>query len=46
MTLEEHTRILEAISAGDPEAARIAMGEHILGSWERRRLPSSRDTRR
>jgi len=46
MTLAEHTRILEAISAGDPEAARVAMGEHILGSWERRRLPSARDTRR
>lgn len=42
LTLAEHEKILEAISAGDPEAARIAMSEHILGSWERRRLPSER----
>ncbi|WP_022919497.1 FCD domain-containing protein [Ruania albidiflava] len=42
LTLEEHTRIVEAISAGDREAARIAMSEHILSSWQRRRLPSAK----
>lgn len=42
LTLAEHEKIVDAISAGDPEAARIAMSEHILGSWERRRLPSGR----
>ncbi|MGW8482276.1 FadR/GntR family transcriptional regulator [Microbacterium sp. NPDC055903] len=42
LTLAEHERIVDAIVAGDPEAARIAMSEHILGSWERRRLPSAR----
>lgn len=42
LTLAEHERIVDAISAGDPEAARIAMSEHILGSWSRRRLPSKR----
>lgn len=45
LTLSEHERIVEAISAGDPEAARAAMTEHILGSWERRRLPTERRTR-
>lgn len=42
LTLAEHTAILEAISAGDAEAARLAMSEHILGSWSRRRLPSKK----
>lgn len=45
ITLDEHKRIVEAIGAGDHEAARIAMHEHILGSWERRRLPSEKRTR-
>jgi GntR family galactonate operon transcriptional repressor len=45
LTLTEHERIVEAISTGDAEAARIAMSEHILGSWERRRLPSPRRPR-
>lgn len=40
LTLAEHERVVEAISTGDREAARVAMTEHILGSWERRRLPS------
>ena len=43
MTMVEHTRIVEAISSGDPEAARVAMSAHIIDSWVRRRLPSSRD---
>jgi GntR family transcriptional regulator, galactonate operon transcriptional repressor len=38
----EHAAILDAISAGDAEAARLAMSEHILGSWSRRRLPSKK----
>lgn len=42
LTLAEHGKILDAITAGDAEAARIAMSEHVLGSWERRRLPSPR----
>ncbi|WP_194421401.1 FadR/GntR family transcriptional regulator [Microbacterium abyssi] len=42
LTIAEHESIVEAIAAGDPEAARIAMSAHILGSWERRRLPSAR----
>lgn len=40
LTMTEHERIVEAIEAGDPSAARRAMDEHILGSWERRRLPT------
>lgn len=43
MTMDEHTKIVEAISSGDAEAARIAMNDHILGSWNRRRLPTARD---
>ncbi|MDY0908238.1 FadR/GntR family transcriptional regulator [Microbacterium sp. CFBP9034] len=42
MTMQEHERIVEAIDAGDADAARRAMDEHILGSWERRRLPTLR----
>ncbi|UNK70524.1 FadR/GntR family transcriptional regulator [Microbacterium sp. H1-D42] len=42
ITLGEHERIIEAIETGDVEAARSAMSAHILGSWERRRLPSER----
>ncbi|MGN7187717.1 FCD domain-containing protein [Microbacterium enclense] len=38
-TLAEHERVYEAMEAGDPIAARVAMEEHILGSWRRRRLP-------
>lgn len=46
MTMDEHTRIVEAISSGDPEAARIAMSAHIIDAWRRRRLPTARDSRR
>lgn len=42
LTLAEHEQIVEAISAGDREAARAAMSEHILNSWQRRRLPSAK----
>lgn len=38
-TLEEHERVYAAMEAGDPEGARVAMEEHILGSWRRRRFP-------
>ncbi|WZH38452.1 MAG: FadR/GntR family transcriptional regulator [Microbacterium enclense] len=38
-TLAEHERVFEAIEAGNAVAARVAMEEHILGSWRRRRLP-------
>ena len=33
--LEEHVRILEAIEAGDPEAARESMIRHVIGSEQR-----------
>lgn len=39
LTMAEHEQIVEAIAAGDSEAAREAMSEHILNSWQRRRLP-------
>ena len=39
LTLVEHQRVLDAVAAGDPEAARAAMRDHIAQSWERRRLP-------
>lgn len=42
ITMAEHERIVEAIATGDQEAARVAMHEHILGSWERRRLPTAK----
>ncbi|GAA3636896.1 FadR/GntR family transcriptional regulator [Microbacterium awajiense] len=39
-TCEEHARVVEAIAAGDVQGARAAMEDHIIGSWERRRLPN------
>lgn len=36
-TLDEHERVFAAIHARDARAARVAMEEHILGSWRRRR---------
>ncbi|WP_105565811.1 FadR/GntR family transcriptional regulator [Microbacterium halophytorum] len=39
LTLGEHERIVAAITEGDADKARIAMSEHILGSWSRRRAP-------
>lgn len=38
-TIDEHERVWKAIEAGDAAAARLAMEEHILGSWRRRRFP-------
>ena len=40
LTIEEHARVLDAIAAGDDEAAATAMLEHISAAWTRRRLPS------
>lgn len=42
LTLEEHTRIYEAIERGDAAAAENAMRRHILDAWQRRRLPTHR----
>lgn len=38
LTLEEHTRVLDAIAAGDADAAAQAMRDHITLAWERRRI--------
>ncbi len=40
-TLDEHSRILEAITRQDVAAAEDAMREHILSSWQRRRFETS-----
>ncbi|UFU02770.1 FadR family transcriptional regulator [Ruania suaedae] len=42
LTLAEHQAVVDAIDAGDREGARAAMREHILGSWQRRRLPTDK----
>ncbi len=39
LTLDEHTKVLEAIERRDVLAAQAAMREHIERAWERRRLP-------
>lgn len=39
LTVQEHERIVAAIEAGDADAARAAMEDHILVSWRRRRFP-------
>jgi len=39
VTLGEHEAIYEAIAAGDPDAAELAMRRHILDAWRRRRPP-------
>lgn len=39
LTLSEHERIADAITAGEPDAAHAAMHAHIVDSWERRRDP-------
>lgn len=41
-TLVEHSRVLDAIEAGDPAAAEAAMRAHILDAWQRRRLPNAK----
>ena len=38
LTVQEHERIVAAIRARDPGAARGAMEEHILAAWRRRRM--------
>lgn len=42
-TIAEHERILQAIAAGDPDAARTAMHDHIEIAWQRRRLDGDHD---
>ncbi|MEV0891580.1 FCD domain-containing protein [Promicromonospora sp. NPDC050262] len=37
LTHRQHTHILDALLAGDAEAASAAMHDHITGSWARRR---------
>lgn len=39
LTLEEHSRVLEAIEKGDAAGAEEAMRRHIADAWQRRRLP-------
>ncbi|MFF2388061.1 FadR/GntR family transcriptional regulator [Agromyces sp. NPDC058104] len=39
LTIDEHRRILDAIIAGDAEAASREMSEHITQAWARRRIP-------
>lgn len=39
ITLGEHRRILEAIAAGDPKAAQVAMQQHLEGAAHRVGLP-------
>ena len=39
LTLQEHTRVLEAIEQGDAAGAEEAMRRHIADAWQRRRLP-------
>ncbi len=44
-TLDEHALVFEAISRRDVDAAERAMREHIVNSWQRRRLePPSQET--
>lgn len=42
LSVAEHERVVEAISERDATAAAEAMGAHIQGSWERRRMPLTR----
>lgn len=42
-TMAEHGRVVEAIARQDVEGAERAMREHIVGSWERRRLAGPPD---
>ncbi|SEE67438.1 FadR/GntR family transcriptional regulator [Ruania alba] len=44
LTLAEHQAVVDAIDAGDERRAREAMRDHILGSWQRRRLPTERSS--
>jgi GntR family transcriptional regulator, galactonate operon transcriptional repressor len=45
LTLAEHERVFAAIERGDVEASQRCMNEHIVTSWERRRLPTQRARR-
>lgn len=41
LTIDEHQRVLDAIAAGDAQAASDAMREHITRAWDRRREPNA-----
>jgi DNA-binding FadR family transcriptional regulator len=45
-TQSEHEAIYEAIAAGDPDAAEVAMRRHILDAWQRRRPPRADESPR
>ncbi|NYD68268.1 FadR/GntR family transcriptional regulator [Agromyces atrinae] len=40
---EEHRLVLESIRQGDAAGAEAAMRQHIMGSWQRRRPPTTRE---
>jgi DNA-binding GntR family transcriptional regulator len=42
VTIDEHRVVLEAIVAGDSEAASTAMRDHIANAWARRRPPNNK----
>ncbi|MGC9671383.1 FadR/GntR family transcriptional regulator [Planosporangium sp. 12N6] len=42
-TLDEHARVVDAISRRDVEAAERAMRDHIINSWQRRRFTAPRE---
>ena len=42
LTLEEHSRVVQAIAARDVPSAEKAMRDHIEVAWERRRFPTRR----
>ncbi|MFC5502712.1 FadR/GntR family transcriptional regulator [Lysinimonas soli] len=46
LTLEEHSRVVEAITAKDVPSAEKAMRDHIEVAWQRRRFPTRRESRR
>jgi DNA-binding FadR family transcriptional regulator len=43
LTLEEHSRVVEAIAARNVASAEKAMRDHIEVAWQRRRFPTRRD---
>src|SRR5689334_8716740 len=41
-TLDQHARVVDAIARQDAAAAEAAMRDHIIGSWQQRRIGPSR----